>query len=137
MKTQITNKRRNSTSRNLEITIWIMGMIIFTLLMSQTSHANNPPAFDEEEYVDDIPFDTEMVVHMMYLPDIDFAEEKNVDDIPFDTDHVVKMYHMKTAMNEVFEMEEEAVVNDIPFNTETVADQAKQCNANDSFASVK
>ena len=137
MKTQITNKTRISTSRNLEITMWIMGLIIFALLMSQSSYAGNPPVFEEEEYIDDIPFDTEMVVHLLDLPDQDFAEEEYVKDIPFDTDHVVKMYRMELAMNEVFEMEEEAVVDDIPFDTKTIAARVKRGGENETFASVK
>lgn len=50
-----------------------------------------------------------------------FEEEEYIDDIPFDTESIVENYLQKEAMNTEFDFEEEAYVDDIPFNTTKIA----------------
>jgi hypothetical protein len=64
--------------------------------------------FEEEAYVDDIPFNTSYVASAAAVYDME--EEAYVDDIPFNTVLVVN-----------YEMEDEASIDDIPFDTEAIA----------------
>jgi hypothetical protein len=85
--------------------------------------------FEEEAYVNDIPFNTEMVIHDMMMPEFDFEEEAYINDIPFDTECVAKnCIYMKAIMVD-FEMEEEAYVDDIPFDTPSITIQANYSSA--------
>ena len=124
MKTQIANRQSAMNGRNQEIAVWLIALVIFLALFSGQAKASNPPRFDEEEYVDDIPFSTEMVVHRLSLPAVDFKDEAYVEDIPFTTAVIVAQYKYKVAVAESFEMEEEAYVDDIPFNTVRIAEQS-------------
>lgn len=121
MKTQTTLNHAVATERNWEISIWIFGIIIFAILFANTSLRAHTPQFEEESYIDDIPFDTEMVVHNLLLPELDFEDEKYIDDIPFNTAKVVANYKYKTALAETFVMGEEDYVDDLPFDTRSIA----------------
>lgn len=85
--------------------------------------------FEEEEYVDDIPFDTKCVsanckykkaIAVEYL----FEEEGYVDDIPFDTEKISEESLMQDAMEVIFKLGEEEYVDDIPFNTYAVSQKS-------------
>jgi len=74
--------------------------------------------FEEEAYIDDIPFDTECIsINCIYQKAIaetfEFEEEAYVDDIPFATDSI--------ALNSDFEFEDESYIDDIPFSTKKIA----------------
>lgn len=76
--------------------------------------------FEEEAYIDDIPFDTECVsknciYQKAMLVAFDFEEEAFVDDIPFATS--------KVASESDFSFSEESFIDDIPFNTKEIANQ--------------
>ena len=55
---------------------------------------------------------------------IDFEEETYIDDIPFNTAEIVALYNYTVSVSISFELEEESYINDIPFNTNWVADEA-------------
>ena len=74
--------------------------------------------FEEESYIDDIPFNTEMVVNEMMTPE--FEEEAYINDIPFNTASIAASYDYNTALSVLFEMEEEAYIDDMHFNTAIV-----------------
>ena len=79
--------------------------------------------FEEESYIDDIPFNTEMVVNEMMTPE--FEDEAYINDIPFNTASIAASYDYNTAISVIFEMEEEAYIDDIPYNTYEVAKNCK------------
>ena len=86
-----------------------------------------PPVkdFEEEEYVDDIPFDTKAIAEASVFAEtinvtFDFEEEEYVDDIPFNTYQVVMNCKLEKYLEEEFDFEEEAYVDDIPFDTEEI-----------------
>lgn len=93
---------------------------------------------EEEEYINDIPFDTEDVV-LNGNPDLspDFMrgqvfileEEAYIDDIPFDTHEIASVYMNGTKsienINLAFTLDEELYIDDIPFNTEMVVAELK------------
>ncbi|MEJ2595218.1 MAG: hypothetical protein P8100_08880 [bacterium] len=104
-------------------------IILFTLMIPiNLSAADSAFYFTEEEYVDDIPFDTEMICHQLCLPAMDFEEESYVDDIPFDTEAIAGESLYQAALAIEFGLTDEENVNDIPFNTSKVV-AAHQLNA--------
>ncbi|MBE0651940.1 MAG: hypothetical protein IH595_14020 [Bacteroidales bacterium] len=79
----------------------------------------------EEQYVNDIPFNTaKIAAETQYQKAIqvqfEAPEEKEVNDIPFDTEKIAMTYLRQKALTEVFKVDEEKNVNDIPFNTEKI-----------------
>ena len=74
--------------------------------------------FEDEAYINDIPFDTEKIVNE--LSKTEFEDEAYIDDIPFDTEAIVIIYKYNKAVGELFELEDEADIKDIPFNTASV-----------------
>ena len=113
--------------------------IIFILIASIAFGSEitiNPPidsnlisdeiVFEEEDYIDDIPFDTQIIaenyqVDEYLITEFNFTDEAYIDDIPFDTDKVVKNYKMDKTIENHFNFGEEAYVDDIPFNTNKIA----------------
>jgi hypothetical protein len=86
-----------------------------------------PPVmvFEEEEYIDDIPFNTQAIAEACALNEtmqvaFDFEEETYVDDIPYNTCEVARQYRTEKYIKNVFVFEEEEYVDDIPFDTEEV-----------------
>jgi len=76
------------------VSVIFLGMIVPTHVNSEATISNLPVVessvmtFQEEEYIDDIPFDTEEVVNEISLTKME--EEGYIDDIPFDTEKVVR-----------------------------------------------
>ena len=95
----------------------------FALMFSiNLNAATETFSFEEEAYINDIPFNTGCV-KAKYLyekaisEEYDFEEEAYIEDIPFNTECVTANCLYQKAINEVFVLEEEPYVNDIPFNT--------------------
>jgi len=89
-----------------------------------------PPeiVFEEEEYIDDIPFDTLAIAEACILNEtmnveFDFEEEAYIDDIPYNTHEVAKNYKIEKYLKNVFVFEEEEYIDDIPFDTEKIFDE--------------
>ena len=120
MKTQVTNSNSYAASRTVEITVWLIGLIVLALLLTTGTANATEFQFEEEAYVDDIPFDTEMVVHLLTNSDYNFEEEAYVDDIPFNTADISRQKLFELAMMQDFDLNEEASIDDVPFNTEQV-----------------
>jgi hypothetical protein len=76
------------------------------------------PVFNEEDYVNDIPFNTyEIAIGAILEGDqVKLEEEAEVDDIPFDTRAIAGKYLLLRNMKSSNEIN----INDIPFNTEKV-----------------
>ena len=91
----------------------------------------------EESYVDDIPFDTELIAHQANLPDIFLEEEAYVDDIPFNTAQVTAMVHYEEAISVKFNPEVEDYIDDMPFNTAVIAADIATGMAEELYASGK
>lgn len=84
--------------------------------------------FEEEEYIDDIPFNTKDVTEALLLEksmnvEFNFEEEAFIDDIPFDTERIAENYNYEEYLKNEFAFEEDAYVDDIPFNTERIASE--------------
>lgn len=101
-----------------------LSALFISLLTVNTLFADNFK-MTEEAYIDDIPFNTEMVFHQHQANDTNdifvLEEEAYIDDIPFDTHAIAAQHCCEKAMSQNFEMEEEAYINDIPFDTRSIA----------------
>ena len=101
---------------------------IATLIVSFSFNLSaSIPNFDleEEAYINDIPFSTEVVVaNYLYEKALsepfEFEEEAYIDDIPFDTYEVAKTNMYEEYLKNAFVFEEEEYIDDIPFDTEEV-----------------
>ncbi len=74
--------------------------------------------FEEEEYIDDIPFDTECIsIDCLYQEaisiDYQIEDEKYINDIPFDTKCISAKCRYNKAMKVEFNFEEEEYIDDI------------------------
>ncbi len=123
MKTKLHNNETYSANRSLETIIWVFGLALLFVVFSYTSASANPVRFEEETYIDDIPFDTEMIVKGILTPEFDFEEEAYIDDIPFNTACVTAKCFYKKAIAVAFDLDEEKYIDDLPFSTIEVAQQ--------------
>ncbi len=121
MKTKLHNNETYSTNRSLETILWVFGLVLLFVVFSYTSASANPIKFDDEAYIDDIPFDTEMIVNGILTPEFDFEDESYIDDIPFNTACVTANCLYKKATSVVFELNEDEYVDDLPFSTLEIA----------------
>ncbi len=120
MKTKATTNSPFTARRTVETTIWLFGiLLVLALLMSLNASAYTPPNA-EETYIDDIPFDTEMVVNHLLLAEYDFEDEAYIDDLPFDTKAVTEEIANSGNVENEYTLEDEAFIYDIPFSTELV-----------------
>lgn len=120
MKSKIHNTNNYSANRTLEIIIWLAGIALIFFVFSLKS-ASAYTLTTEETYIDDIPFDTGLVVDKITLAKFEMEEESYIDDIPFNTAKVVANYQYKKAVEVVFELNEEGYIDDIPFATSEIA----------------
>lgn len=79
--------------------------------------------FDDEVYINDIPFRTECIsVECLYEKAIaenyEFEEEAFIEDIPFNTECITEHCQYQKALNQVFDFEDESYIDDIPFDTQ-------------------
>jgi len=80
---------------------------------------------NEEAYINDIPFDTGMVVAEARVQDAPqgafyLEDEKYIDDIPFNTRVIAGKACTKATAEIHFPLEEEPYIDDIPFNTSLI-----------------
>ena len=97
--------------------------IAVALFMISSSAIAGVVEFEDERYINDIPFNTAEVYNQIMLNNIDlaFEEEAYVNDIPFNTEVIFEKVMFGEAMVVVFEIEEEAYINDIPFDTHALS----------------
>lgn len=100
-------------------TLLLIISIFFSPFVGQATSID----FDTEEYIDDIPFSTEQIVHDHFASKFEFEEETYIDDIPFKTDELSNHYKYLTSIAIEFYFEEESYVDDIPFDTQHLIEQ--------------
>ena len=122
MKTNLKTNSSYNAKMTLESLIWIIAITLLFIIFSSTDSFGNNLILDDEANIDDIPFDTEMVVNELNVTGFDYEDEAYIDDIPFNTASVVANYDYEKAVAVYFEPEDENYINDIPFNTEKVAE---------------
>jgi len=100
--------------------------LIITALLISVNILANGFEMEVEEYIDDIPFNTEEIAtkalyEQAVAESFEMEVETYVDDIPFNTDSLAKVALSNNALAQNFDMEEETYIDDIPFNTSMVA----------------
>lgn len=89
-------------------------------LGSITFPADFLPITPEEEYINDIPFNTKQVSSGYFVANMPKPEkETEYNDIPFDTKSVFDRYLYKPVRG--VDIDAEGYINDIPFNTACIA----------------
>ena len=123
MKTKLHTANTFNANRTVETVIWIGAITLLLILFSYTNAFSNTMQLEEEQYIDDTPFDTELVVNEMMTPEFYFKDEAYIDDIPFNTACVSANCNYIKAVSLIFEMEDETFIEDMPFNTEKVTER--------------
>ena len=98
-------------------------LILSLMFATNTFALKRDIKFEEETYIDDIPFDTEWIVNELMNAPIDFEDEAYIDDIPFSTGNLVANYNYSNATSTIFIIEDENYVDDIPMNTQLVVNE--------------
>lgn len=111
-------------------TTLLIAALLFTTILSANSFE-----MEVESYIDDIPFNTEVIAakalyNQALTVDFDIEEEGYINDIPFNTDSLAKVSLSKQAIAQEFNIEEEEYIDDIPFNTSMIAQEysVNQCS---------
>ena len=130
MKAQTTLQNTSPANRNWEIAIWIFAFTVLALLFVNNNALAVNSEFEDENYIDDIPFDTEWVVNKLMQPEFNFEDEAYIDDIPFNTACVAADCKYKKAFSVLFDLEDENYIDDIPFDTRLIAVSSDKENNN-------
>ena len=108
------------------IALMILGGTAFANQADSSNLSENATfALPEDQYVNDIPFNTaKLAVEAQYQKAIQVQftvpQEKDVNDIPFNVKKIATQYQYQKALTQVFKVPAENDVNDIPFSTEKV-----------------
>lgn len=100
-------------------------ILAFSALFLSMNMFANEFVMTSESYIDDIPFNTEIIAanamhEQAMAQEFHLEDEAYIDDIPFNTDSLAKVILSNQAMSLLFEMEEENYIDDIPFNTSKI-----------------
>lgn len=91
----------------------------------------NRSILSDEEYIDDIPFDTKLVAVTSLFKNLNKPESENyINDIPFNTEENASYFFY--AMHKIL-VEDEDYIDDIPFDTLDIA-ITYQGDSNTDFA---
>lgn len=99
-------------------------LITLTFLLTTTVFAGGFE-FEDENYINDIPFDTE-AIYSRLAPEMavfPMETEAYIDDIPFNTHSISAGYYYEKSLNTNYRLNDETNIADIPFNTQLVASQ--------------
>ena len=103
----------------------IATLILIFICAAGTISTGQEMPLEEEAYVDDIPFNTELIAYQSLVNDmISHDIESYVDDIPFNTK---KIYYESLANNMAVASADEAYADDIPFCTHNIYCMNKPC----------
>ena len=107
------SKKATNPEMNMELNMSAM-MVVF--------------AMEDENYIDDIPFETKEIVMEMKSSDLNMPlcytafileDEAYIDDIPFDTEEIAAAA-FENGSNRLFVMDDESYIDDIPFDTQVI-----------------
>lgn len=102
-------------------TALLIATLFFTIILSVKGFE-----MESETYVDDIPFNTEIIAaqalyNQAVAVEFDMEEEEYINDIPFNTDSLAKVGLSNQALAQDFSIESETYIDDIPFDTSKIA----------------
>ena len=107
--------------------------LLITALAFSTILSAKGFEMEPETYVDDIPFNTELIAAQVLYEQavaVEFylEEEEYINDIPFNTDSLAKVGLSNQALAQEFSIEDETYIDDIPFDTNKVVWEYSQRN---------
>jgi hypothetical protein len=135
MKTRLHTGVISSAKRTLETVILVNVFSLLLILFSCTGAFADSTIFEEGPNIDDIPPNTETVVNALTNPEFDFEDEAYINDIPFNTTFVVVNYKYTIATAAIFELEAETYIDDMPFDTFIIANNCNKVNSPELIAS--
>ncbi len=96
-------------------------LILITLLASLNIMATGLE-FEQEDYIDDIPFNLEEIetqarYEMALTVEFTFSDEDYIDDIVLDTKYLTSLRLYADAVSKSFSFDDERYIDDIPFST--------------------
>ena len=108
--------------------------LLITALLFSTIISAKGFEMETENYIDDIPFNTEEIAtEALYQQAVSveffMEEEEYINDIPFNTDSLAKVGLSNQALDQEFSIENETYVDDIPFDTNKIAMEYSQMNS--------
>jgi hypothetical protein len=108
----------------------ITTLILIIICATGTISTGQDMPLEEEAYVDDIPFNTELIAYQSMVNNMISTDiESYVDDIPFNTR---KIFYESLANNMVTASSDEAYADDIPFCTNNIYCMSKPCTMSQS-----
>ncbi len=95
-----------------------LALLTTTLLLSLNVIATGFE-FEQEQYIDDIPFNLDSIEKQSkyndaLLVDFNLSDEEYVDDIPFTEDYLVRLSVYANAVSQDFSFDDEEYIDDIP-----------------------
>jgi len=97
--------------------------LLTILLVSNSMNLNATNfSFNEEAYINDIPFNTKEIVAEKALAVFQLEDEAYINDIPFETDVVVANSTAKETPAPAVDFAAENYIDDIPFDTESIVE---------------
>lgn len=107
-------------------TLITLAIVLFSFTSLQAEGFNFQ--FEEESYINDIPFDTFSVASKISFEqaigvNFKIEEEAYVNDIPFDTEKIAEDVLFNIEKETLPQLTAEEYIDDIPFNTSKIAAQ--------------
>jgi hypothetical protein len=129
----ILKTKNNRAMKANTYTTTLITLVTFLITFNLNASVFN---FIDEDYIDDIPFDTEKIYQEILNENntslYTFDEEAYVNDIPFSTEKITAEVNYHLAVANDFELNEESYIADIPFDTYQVVMDSKE----ESFGSL-
>ena len=104
---------------NVLIPVFVLGVLVVTAVLFSTSINPSNQNFNEETYIDDIPFSTAEVynekIAEQNLAEFSFEEEPYIDDISINTKCISAQCLYQTAISIEFNFDVEQYIDDIEF----------------------
>lgn len=112
--------------------------VLISLILLLSFNTSASVTFNEESYIDDIPFDTEAIYSHIVIErnilDFTFEDEAYIDDIPFTVKEIAKNKLYDLALEQEFNLTDEAYIDDLPFNTEEVYHELNNISIKDTLS---
>ncbi len=100
-------------------------LIAILAVMLTTNLFASAFSFNEESYIDDIPFNTEEIYNDIVIErqqaDFNLEVEDYINDIPFDTETITLNNKYQEAISIEFQLEDEEYIDDISYDTECIS----------------
>lgn len=103
--------------------------LLFAALLISVNIFATGLEFEPEQYIDDIPFNTEKIAKQVIYQnalavEFSFSDEEYINDIPFSDNYLTKLKMYYEAVSQQFSLSDEEYIDDIPSNIALVSSVA-------------